>query len=392
MTLTFFAHARIFEDFGDRDNLLSCSSCQTRTLLPQQESPVRIGTLGLLRSLCRAADGSAGAVDDRGEDFVKVPLGLVALNWLRLYLPLVRQGLPQTPTNVGAEGLGFVREGFRGLLSEISASDFRIGARFSQSRAKAVHAALKDAAQTIDRMPSTYITYPTGGRILPVERGRTRSAPDALNLNLDYLRTFGFIQVPAHLWRAMRQNSAWIEPALIDEWTRLMRDYLKRQERQLGEEAIVTAMRWADPERDVSRARGIALGVQERAELRCVWSNRLLTRTTLDIDHMFPWTAWPCGDLWNLLPAHREVNQRLKRNRLPSATTLSRSEERIVGWWREGYLPNPDTPLATQFEQEAYATLPALSGSAPEDVFASVCLQRIRLRHDQQVPEWDSGS
>jgi hypothetical protein len=46
MTLTFFAHARIFEDFGDRDDLLSCSSCQTRTLLPQQESPVRIGTLG----------------------------------------------------------------------------------------------------------------------------------------------------------------------------------------------------------------------------------------------------------------------------------------------------------------------------------------------------------
>ena len=62
--------------------------------------------LGLLRALCRAADGSAGLVDDTAEDFVRVPLGLVALNWLRLYLPLIREGLPQTPTNVGTDGLG----------------------------------------------------------------------------------------------------------------------------------------------------------------------------------------------------------------------------------------------------------------------------------------------
>ena len=39
--------------------------------------------------------------------------------------------------------------------------------------------------------------------------------------------------------------------------------------------------------------------------LRCVWTGQPLNRTTLDIDHMFPWTAWPCSDLWNLLPAHR---------------------------------------------------------------------------------------
>ena len=52
--------------------------------------------LGLLRALCRAADGSAGMVQDTGDEFVSVPLGLVALNWLRLYMPLIREGLPQT--------------------------------------------------------------------------------------------------------------------------------------------------------------------------------------------------------------------------------------------------------------------------------------------------------
>jgi hypothetical protein len=30
-----------------------------------------------------------------------------------------------------------------------------------------------------------------------------------------------------------------------------------------------------------------------------------------------------------------------------------------------------------------------VSTDAAGDIFASVCLQRIRLRHDQQVPEWE---
>jgi tripartite-type tricarboxylate transporter receptor subunit TctC len=34
----------------------------------------------------------------------------------------------------------------------------------------------------------------------------------------------------------------------------------------------------------------------------------------LDIDHCLPWSAWPCGDLWNLLPASPRVNQHLKRD------------------------------------------------------------------------------
>ena len=59
--------------------------------------------LGLLRVLCRVADGSAGMAQDTGEGFVSVPLGLVALYWLRLYMPLIREDLPQTPTNVGTD-------------------------------------------------------------------------------------------------------------------------------------------------------------------------------------------------------------------------------------------------------------------------------------------------
>lgn len=348
--------------------------------------------LGLLRALCRAADGSSGLVEDTGEEFVRVPLGLVALNWLRLYLPLICESLPQTPLNVGPEGLGFAKDGFRNLLSTGSANDLRIGARFTLDRAKAVHAALRDAAQTIDRMPSTFMTYPAGGRILPVERGRLGGSSDVVELSADYLTAFGWMRVPGHLWRAMRRNAAWIEPTLIAEWMRLIRDYARGQNRQVSEENLTLAMQWSDPAREVSRAREVAISLLEVSDLSCSWTRRPLTQSTLDIDHMFPWAAWPCSDLWNLLPAHREVNQRLKRDRLPSASTLFRAEDRIVDWWERAYLRRFESHLPDQFVQEARASLPSFSADAAPDIFASVSLQRIRLRHDQQIPEWEMGA
>lgn len=181
----------------------------------------------------------------------------------------------------------------------------------------------------------------------------------------------------------------WIEPTLMSEWARLMREYAKNQGRHVAEERLIAAMRWSDPERDVLRVRKIAVSILGSRELRCVWTDRHLSLSTLDIDHMFPWAAWPCSDLWNLLPTHRVVNQRFKRDRLPSAATLSRAEAKIIDWWQQAYLDKIETPLPDQFLQEARASLPTFATSEAKDVFASVTLQRIRLRHDQQVPEWE---
>jgi hypothetical protein len=85
--------------------------------------------LGLLRALCRAADSQAGVAETPDEDTVVLPLGLIALNWLRLYLPLVEAKLPQTPGNAGADGLGFAGDGFRAILTGlVPRLDLRVGA------------------------------------------------------------------------------------------------------------------------------------------------------------------------------------------------------------------------------------------------------------------------
>ena len=118
--------------------------------------------LGLLRSLCRIADGAAGMARESEDGHVALPLGLVGLTWLRLYLPLARHNLPQSPLNTrGGERLGFAGAGFQALLDGLlSPLDLRAGASFSGTAAAAVHVALRDACDTIVRMPAHFNDLP----------------------------------------------------------------------------------------------------------------------------------------------------------------------------------------------------------------------------------------
>ncbi|MFC7556575.1 hypothetical protein ACFQU7_36665 [Pseudoroseomonas wenyumeiae] len=177
-------------------------------------------------------------------------------------------------------------------------ADLRIGSRLSGAAAQALHAALKEATKTITVMPATYMTYPNGGPILPVERGRPGAAPGALLIDAAYLQSFGSLRVPLHLWRALQRFSAWVEPALVAEWTRLMADYARRKGQALDQGQAAQAMVWSEPERDVALPRRIALRQLQARPLHCVWTGRTLAQDSLDIDHLFPGPPGPvvtCG-------------------------------------------------------------------------------------------------
>ena len=149
------------------------------------------------------------------------------------------------------------------------------------------------------------------------------------------------------------------------------------------------ALVWLDPARDTALARTVAKRLLDGGHrLSCVWTGVRLGAGAdrLDIDHCLPWSAWPCGDLWNLLPASRRVNQRLKRGRLPSAAALAAARESILGWWDTAWRSDPD--LGLRFDRESAAALPVPAGAASEDVFAALEWRRLRLRQDQQLQEW----
>lgn len=344
--------------------------------------------LALLRTLCRLADGAAGCARDHDDEFVAVPFGMVALTWIRLFKPLLSANLPQNPSNIGLRRLGFVKDAYR-QLADVSHLDLRVGVRFSGEPATALHQALKDAANNIAQMPAKYITYPNGGPVFPVRKSGTAPPPSSITLDQAYLFHFGEMLVPRHLWRALRRFGAWVEPALVSEWSRLIKSYASRQGVQVDDATIATSMTWDEPTRDVGLARERALAMLADGELRCVWSGRNLDRRSLDIDHCFPWTAWTCGDLWNLMPAHRAVNQHEKRARLPTDHLLQSAQDRVLGWWESAYVK--DLPIVSErFWLEAKSSLPVVGAGKKrlDDIFDALRIQRIRLKHDQQVPEW----
>ena len=80
--------------------------------------------LALLRCLARIADAFPNVAREVA-DGVELPLGLVALLWIRMFKPLVARGLPQTPDG----RMGFVTDAFR-ALSAVAPFDLRPGQRF----------------------------------------------------------------------------------------------------------------------------------------------------------------------------------------------------------------------------------------------------------------------
>lgn len=346
--------------------------------------------LALLRAVARIADYAPAAATPSpdGRDAVDVPLGLVALNWLRMYLPLVRAGLPQMPGNIGTERLGFAKDGFEALLAFGTASiELRVGAAFTGEQAQAVASAITRAAHTIAKMPATYTRYPNSdAQVFDVSRRRRGGAPASIS-DLEALRAWGLIEVPGHLWRAMSRFGSWIEPMLVGEWSRLIHVYADRMGLAVAPGVAEAALAWVEPVRTTALGRDVVQRLLRRGQpLECVWTGRPLKPNSFDIDHCLPWSVWPCGDLWNLMPAHTRVNQHEKRDRLPSAAAMANARNRIIGWWEAGYLE--DDALRPRFLREAAAALPLNDAVGTTVVFDALDWRRLRLWQDQQVPQW----
>ena len=346
--------------------------------------------LGLLRAVARIADTAPGLAQERiDEDVVDLPLGAVALNWLRMYLPLAAANLPQLPGNRGAERLGFAGDAFRQLLVDrVAGQDLRIGARFTGERAAVVARALADARTNISRMPARFTRYPNSDRqVFRASPTRAPRARDEICMDGDTLRSFGTLAVPGQVWRTLQRLGAWVEPVLVSEWARLIESFGLRMGRPVAPGEAEAALQWLDPVRDTALARNVARRLMARGlGVRCVWTGVLLGPEALDIDHCLPWAAWPCGDLWNLVPARPAVNRNLKRDRLPSAGALAAVRDNFKNWWGQAW--DADDALSTRFWREAEVALPVLGSRDLDDVFAGLEWRRLRLRQDQQVLEW----
>ena len=336
----------------------------------------------LLRAVLRVADSTKGAVLEKTRDHVTIPLGLVALYWLRMYRWLIlNRGYDQMPA--GNAPPAFDKDHFR-FLRRFSEADFRLGRRFTGPEAHHVIEAFRSIRDTIREGPAHFITYPgTDDQVFTYGTGHIRSA-DTVTLDHDFLKSVGTLQIPRHVWDALARHASWIEPSILSRWTEL----LERYDGTASPGAYRDALSWPNVERSTQEVRKLAEGLRTTGEpLYCVWSGQRLT-DQYEIDHCFPFKHWPNNHLWNLLPTTSRLNAK-KSDRLPSAEQLNTAAERIQDWWRRAYA---QTEYEPQFYEEASAALPLpLAQSTTLDaLLTGVRRQRVRLRTDQQIAEWSA--
>ena len=344
--------------------------------------------IALLRILARIADTAAGAARHESESVV-LPMGLVALFWLRMYKPLIEGGLPQMPPNRAGNAPGFVTDNFTALRL-VRPVDLRAGMDFHDDIARHLHASLWEISRLIREMPVKYLRWPASDEnIFHIKHQRRTSTPTRLRIDDPFLWSFGEFHVPLPIWDALRHYNVWVEPVLVAEWVRLMESYAGQLGPAIGQTAY-SLLAWADPERDTRLARAAVERLRGQGKsVYCVWSGQRL-RDDYDIDHCFPFAAWPCGDAWNLMPASKRINNE-KSNRLVTQAALERASERIGEWWEDAFL-SVGNGTRQRFFLEAEQTLPMLrnSGSSLELIDA-MKVQRIRLAKDQGLRAWEPG-
>jgi len=342
--------------------------------------------IALLRVLARIADTAAGLARYEA-DAVVVPLGLVALFWMRMYKPLIENALPQMPVSRFGVGPGFVTDSFL-ALRPVTAVELRTGSVFSGQTAKHLHRSLSEISQVIRNMPANYLRWPASDKpIFEVTRRRMAATPAQLQIDEAFLWSLGDFRIPLEIWQALTHYNVWIEPVLVSEWVRLIESYCNDGRPDIRTLAF-SLLAWVDPARDTSFARAAVDRIRAAGKpVYCVWSGARL-RDEYDVDHCFPFAAWPCGDAWNLVPASRQINIQ-KSNRLVTQGALERASAVISEWWEDAFLSQGDG-LRRQFFLEASQTLPILmTNPAQGDVIDAMKVHRIRLSKDQGLRPWE---
>jgi len=82
-------------------------------------------------------------------------------------------------------------------------------------------------------------------------------------------------------------------------------------------------------DRDTAGSRSIFQGEQ-----KCVWTGDIVSQKQMDIDHLLPYSIWVNNDFWNLLPTNRVLNQKQKKDKIPTRLLIQKQADTIIDYWK----------------------------------------------------------
>ncbi len=346
--------------------------------------------LALLRTLLRIADAHSGAVIDRSDGKVAIPLGLVALYWIRQFKRLIDKEDIQQNSN-SSIGLGFIKpDGWEKLKEfELGADDLAIGAMFLDEQAKALDKTIRDSIATIKDNPVKFTYQGTAENrrtYFTVERERTKHG-DSLIIDSQFLQSYGKFVLDESLWDCFRLYHSWIEPLVVNQWIKEMQRFQRNRDRDISLQTYHDCLVWIDKDHDTKDVRKRVEQLRKQnIDIHSVWSGTKL-KNEFHVDHCLPFTYWPNNDKWNLLPTTTKENLS-KSDKVPTAYRLHDSKQRVLDWWQLAWGDEP--VLASSFFSEASLSLPTLpiQCSDFEEVFEAMGLQVKGVKSRLLIGEW----
>lgn len=291
--------------------------------------------LALFRALAEIAQTQPHVADYRADGRVGIPNALVAEKWLFYYWPVFAEENPiKQGTSSDARGSDVaIRPAMEPLVRHYAVCgglsafyvDWRSG-RLQGEVGRLAKQALTKVKHTVWNMPVRH----AGGGDFDI---------------LGYDKATKAILMDVSLWRELCLTGNWIQDATILRWAELTE--------QINGGAIKASrmidclLTVPDAKRNVDDARRHYHSQDDRT---CVWTERAIP-DDFAVDHAIPFALWRNNDLWNLLPASVEANNR-KSDRLPTYELLQRRRDLIIHCWR-----GLDEALGERFRREAQSFL-----------------------------------
>ena len=340
------------------DSQLDLENLKSINYILERDSKDTTYKFALLRSVIEATQYYDHLKKVSGET-VSFPLGVLIEKWIMYYYPLVENGIPQKYGEDGTKGKTLA---FGKYLKKIcnyykdkgGFSFFNYDIKRGHLPASIINDfldLLKSLKNTITNMPMKYLGtsyYQDYYSIFKYNRD-AKSVKIPGNPDIEFIiKNFGTFSFPYNLYVVFRYLGSLINgtESIIYQWAKFsVRADIKQA--LTVENVLDKLLLTPETERDVLISKNFFQNfIKQNQTLECVWSGKNITHSTINIDHILPFSIWKNNDLWNLLPVHKMINL-TKRDKIPSPNLIEKRKEVILNYWQMIYLAYPD-----RFEKE----------------------------------------
>ncbi|WP_051298571.1 methyltransferase domain-containing protein [Marinobacterium litorale] len=330
--------------------------------------------LALLRAFCDLAEQGDKVVTWGIDRKAYVPIEAIARLWLIYYWPLITSPvfIPQN----NSEGRGGKPLAFRKLLTELH----RLCSEYYGDTASVFTLFMIDWKR--QRLPAQIEAVL--GKTLKSIGSTIKVGPIKFSDQgqmFDYDSSTRSVALDGDLWREFALTGYWVRDSLLLRWAELTAQFSRKYHPAVNAGVTLNLLLTrAEPEREQRIAREVFL---QKEVINCVWSDRPLTKAQLDVDHALPYALLHNNDLWNLLPAHKAVNN-AKRDRVPSPSFLVERRDALISSWQLLAEGEPRT-----FSNELSEALGGYRSKSWEvDLFAHIKTQAERLIYTRGARPW----